>query len=67
MAIFLNAFFFWTKDDKADKQGKVVHSKEQNKSSETSSKGTKDLDLPEKAFKTTALNMLNKLKEEIEI
>lgn len=48
------------------KQGNTVHSKEQDNSTETSPKETKDLDLPDKAFKTTVLNMLSGLKEDMD-
>lgn len=44
----------------------MAHSKEHHISLETDLKETYPLELPDKDFKTTVLNMLNKLQENTE-
>lgn len=46
-----------------NKQGNTAHSKKQCKSLETKLKEIQTLELPDKDFKTTVLNILNKIKE----
>ena len=65
--VFINAQFSPKKNTRhTKKQENVAHSKEQNKSLETVSKETHVLNLLDKDFKTTVINMLKELKKNMD-